>query len=47
MPPVKMWSVDKELGGWDKAQAKFFDAGTILDSIQTAVGKKKMEERNA
>lgn len=27
LPPAKLWSVDKELGGWTKAQVKFFDAG--------------------
>jgi sulfate transport system substrate-binding protein len=47
MPPVKMWSVDKELGGWDAAQARFFDAGKILDAIQSAVGVRKMEQRRA
>jgi len=28
-PSVKLWNVDKELGGWEKAQRKFFDAGQV------------------
>lgn len=45
LPPATLWQVDKELGGWAKAQAKFFDAGAILDDIQTAVGRKRAEQR--
>lgn len=43
--PSRPLQVDKELGGWAKAQAKFFDAGAILDDIQTAVGRKRAEQR--
>ena len=39
--------VDKELGGWAAAQKKFFDAGAILDDIQSAVGKLRVEQRKA
>lgn len=46
-PPVKLWSVDRELGGWDKTQIKFFDAGAVLDQIQSAVGQRKQEQRKA
>lgn len=47
MPPVKLWSVDRELGGWAAAQVKFFDAGQILDEIQADVGARRMEQRRA
>ncbi|GFR43164.1 hypothetical protein Agub_g4213 [Astrephomene gubernaculifera] len=47
LPPATLWQVDRELGGWDAAQAKFFDAGAILDDIQTAVGRKRVEQRRA
>ncbi|MEW5300457.1 MAG: hypothetical protein WDW36_003387 [Sanguina aurantia] len=45
LPPTRMWEVDKELGGWTAAQAKFFNAGCILDQIQTEVGHRKAAER--
>eukprot|EP00195_Chlamydomonas_chlamydogama_P009412 CAMPEP_0202890210 /NCGR_PEP_ID=MMETSP1392-20130828/709_1 /ASSEMBLY_ACC=CAM_ASM_000868 /TAXON_ID=225041 /ORGANISM="Chlamydomonas chlamydogama, Strain SAG 11-48b" /LENGTH=428 /DNA_ID=CAMNT_0049573747 /DNA_START=132 /DNA_END=1418 /DNA_ORIENTATION=+ len=45
LPPSKLWNVDKVFGSWDKAQAKFFDAGQILDKIQEAVGKRRVEQR--
>lgn len=44
---VKMWTVDKELGGWAAAQRKFFDAGQVLDEIQSDVGARKMAARKA
>ena len=47
LPPAKLWSVENELGGWEKAQVKFFDAGKILDVIQTEVATKKLEQRKA
>jgi ABC-type sulfate transport system substrate-binding protein len=38
LPATKMWMVEKELGGWDRAQAKFFDAGEQrLQTERTAV----------
>jgi ABC-type sulfate transport system substrate-binding protein len=46
-PSIKMWTVDKELGGWSAAQRKFFDAGQVLDEIQADVGARKMEARKA
>lgn len=47
MPPAKLWRVDKELGSWAKAQAKFFDAGMILDEIQSYVGGLRAAKRTA
>ncbi|PNW81708.1 hypothetical protein CHLRE_06g257000v5 [Chlamydomonas reinhardtii] len=47
LPPANLWQVDKELGGWAAAQKKFFDAGAILDDIQSAVGKLRVEQRKA
>jgi ABC-type sulfate transport system substrate-binding protein len=46
-PSIKMWTVDKELGGWAAAQRRFFDAGQVLDEIQADVGARKMEARKA
>ncbi|WIA17546.1 hypothetical protein OEZ85_014375 [Tetradesmus obliquus] len=46
-PQIKMWTVDKELGGWGSAQRRFFDAGEILDQIQADVGARKAEARKA
>ncbi|KAG1657790.1 hypothetical protein FOA52_008180 [Chlamydomonas sp. UWO 241] len=45
MPPTKLWNVDKVFGSWDKAQAKFFDAGQVLDRIQEAIGRRRVEQR--
>lgn len=47
VPPTRLWSVDKDLGGWDKCQAKFFDPGTILDKIQEATSRARLEEMKA
>ncbi|GIL85079.1 hypothetical protein Vretimale_9890 [Volvox reticuliferus] len=47
LPPAQLWQVDKELGGWAKAQAEFFDAGAILDKIQSDVGKKRVVKQQA
>jgi ABC-type sulfate transport system substrate-binding protein len=44
---VKLWTVEKELGGWTAAQRKLFDAGQVLDVIQAEVGARRMEERRA
>ncbi len=31
LPTVKkLWTVEEKLGGWDKAQSKFFSANVIL-----------------
>ena len=46
-PPAKLWSVEKELGGWPACQRKFFAAEQILDVIQAEVGARRMEERRA
>jgi ABC-type sulfate transport system substrate-binding protein len=46
-PNIKLWTVDKELGGWAAAQRRFFDAGQVLDEIQADVGARKMEARKA
>jgi sulfate/thiosulfate transport system substrate-binding protein len=35
---AKLFSA-KDLGGWDKIQAKFFDDGAIFDQIQSKIGK--------
>jgi hypothetical protein len=45
--PVKMWGVEQALGGWAAAQRKFFDAGQILDRIQSEVGARRMERGKA
>jgi ABC-type sulfate transport system substrate-binding protein len=37
LPPAKLWTVDEVFGGWAAAQARFFDAGAVLDVIQEAV----------
>eukprot|EP00210_Caulerpa_lentillifera_P000476 g459.t1 len=43
-PPVQsLWTVDKKLGGWLKAQEKFFDANAILDEIQTDVAQRRIQ----
>ncbi|KXZ50057.1 hypothetical protein GPECTOR_18g37 [Gonium pectorale] len=47
LPPATLWQVDKELGGWAAAQARFFDAGAILDDIQSSVGKMRAAMREA
>ncbi len=47
LPPTRLWQVDQELGGWAKAQSKFFDAGAILDELQAELGRKRMEARRA
>lgn len=48
LPPVKkLWRVDERLGGWDAAQAKFFDNNRILDAIMNDVGARKLAERIA
>jgi hypothetical protein len=39
--------VEAELGGWAAAQRRFFDAGAILDDIQSLVGRKRAEQRRA
>eukprot|EP00882_Tetradesmus_deserticola_P032409 GHRQ01036780.1.p1 GENE.GHRQ01036780.1~~GHRQ01036780.1.p1 ORF type:complete len:150 (-),score=41.02 GHRQ01036780.1:190-639(-) len=46
-PKIKVWTVDRELGGWAAAQRRFFDAGQVLDEIQADVGARKMEARKA
>uniref|UniRef100_A0A7S0WZ40 Sulfate-binding protein n=1 Tax=Chlamydomonas leiostraca TaxID=1034604 RepID=A0A7S0WZ40_9CHLO len=45
LPPAKMWSVDQVFGGWAAAQARFFDAGKVLDIIQEKLGRKRQENR--
>ncbi|GLC34200.1 hypothetical protein PLESTM_000168800 [Pleodorina starrii] len=47
LPPAQLWQVDKELGGWAKAQEQFFDAGAILDHIQSDVGKLRVKKQQA
>jgi hypothetical protein len=42
-----MWGVEQALGGWAAAQRKFFDAGQILDRIQSEVGARRMERGKA
>jgi ABC-type sulfate transport system substrate-binding protein len=32
-PTLKLATIDDTFGGWDKAQAKFFDDGGIFDQI--------------
>lgn len=44
---VKLWNVEDALGGWGPAQAKFFDAGCILDKIQSEVGARRMARGKA
>ncbi len=41
-PSIKLWDVDKELGGWETVQAKFFDAGQVLDQLQAESGARRM-----
>ncbi len=45
LPPASLWNVEKVFGSWDKAQARFFDAGKILDHIQEAIGKRRQTEK--
>ncbi len=45
LPPAKLWSVEDVFGGWDAAQARFFDAGTILDQIQEELGRRRASGR--
>lgn len=45
--PVKMWNVESSLGGWGAAQHKFFDAGQVLDRIQSEVGARRVERGKA
>eukprot|EP01026_Neomeris_dumetosa_P018568 TRINITY_DN17298_c0_g2_i1.p2 TRINITY_DN17298_c0_g2~~TRINITY_DN17298_c0_g2_i1.p2 ORF type:complete len:186 (-),score=39.56 TRINITY_DN17298_c0_g2_i1:225-782(-) len=41
-PKVKQtWRVETKLGGWQKAQQKFFDKGGILDDIQEKIGQER------
>ncbi len=35
-PAVKMITVEEKFGGWDKANAKFFDDGALFDQIYTS-----------
>ncbi|GBF96023.1 hypothetical protein Rsub_08838 [Raphidocelis subcapitata] len=44
---VKLWNVEDALGGWSAAQKKFFDAGQILDRIQSEVGARRMARGKA
>lgn len=46
-PPVKLWDVERALGGWPAAQRKFFDAGQVLDRIQAEVGAKRLARGKA
>lgn len=45
LPPATLWNVEKQFGSWDKAQARFFDAGQVLDHIQEAIGKRRQTEK--
>ncbi|EFJ41961.1 hypothetical protein VOLCADRAFT_40475, partial [Volvox carteri f. nagariensis] len=47
LPPAQLWQVDKELGGWARAQEQFFDAGAILDKIQSSVGQQRVAKQQA
>lgn len=42
-----MWNVEASLGGWGAAQRKFFDAGQVLDRIQSEVGARRVERGKA
>ncbi|KIY99437.1 Sulfate-binding protein Flags: Precursor [Monoraphidium neglectum] len=44
---VQMWNVEDALGGWAAAQRKFFDAGRILDRIQSEVGARRLARGKA
>ena len=44
---MKLWNVEQALGGWAAAQRKFFDAGMILDRIQSEVGARRMARGKA
>ena len=44
---VKLWDVERALGGWAAAQRKFFDAGRVLDAIQAEVGAKRLARGQA
>ena len=34
-PALQLFEIDRNFGGWDKAQAKFFADGAIFDQIYT------------
>ena len=38
-PEVKTLFTVKDLGGWKKVQAEFFDDGAVFDKIQASIGK--------
>jgi hypothetical protein len=44
---AKLWDVDAALGGWRAVQSKFFDAGRILDRIQSEVGARRVARGKA
>jgi len=39
-PEIKKLYTVKDLGGWDKIQAKFFDDGTVFDKMMTKINQK-------
>lgn len=39
--------MEGKLGGWAAAQRKFFDAGMILDRMQSEVGARRMAKGKA
>jgi sulfate/thiosulfate transport system substrate-binding protein len=36
LPPVKLFTIDEEFGGWKKAQQQFFDDGGVFDQIYSS-----------
>jgi sulfate transport system substrate-binding protein len=39
-PQVAMLQIDKDFGGWGKAQKKYFDDGGVFDSIYSGIGRR-------